>query len=478
MHVIVIGGGIAGLATAHGLLTAGVRVTLLEGSDRFGGKLRTGHVAGVGVDVGAESILARRPEGVDLARAVGLGDAVRSPALSAAAIWTGGALRPMPQDHLMGVPGTAAALTGVLSDTGLARVARDAELPPLVLDEDVAVGRLVAERMGQEVVDRLVEPLLGGVYAGDAYRISLRASVPALFEAAREHDSLLAAVRSVLRRRPADRRAPGEPVFAGLDGGLGTLPGAVADACRAAGGDLLTGVAATGLRRTGRGWAVALDDGHSLAADGVVLAVPAGAAARLLAAEAPAAAGELAAVEYASMAIVTMAFRREDLARLPRGSGFLVPAVDGRTIKGATFVSGKWDWAAGADPALFLLRVSIGRHGEATALERDDAALVLAALEDLGDATGLSAKPVDSLVTRWTEGLPQYPVGHCDRVDRIRRYLTGHPGLRLAGAAYDGVGVPACVASGQRAARELFAALPPGPRDEAHGEPAGERDTA
>ncbi|MGP4111261.1 protoporphyrinogen oxidase [Streptomyces sp. 4N509B] len=466
MHVIVVGGGVAGLAAAHRLLTAGARVTVLEAAGRFGGKLCSGQVAGVTVDLGAESMLARRPEGVDLAHAVGLGDAVRSPAIGGAAIFSQGALRPMPAEHVMGVPGTPAALTGVLSDAGLARVARDAELPPLRLatavGEDVAVGQLVAERMGAEVVDRLVEPLLGGVYAGDAYRISLRSAVPRLFEATREHDSLLGAVRAVLRQ-PAAVGKPGDPVFAGLEGGLGTLPDAVVAACRAAGGELLGGVAVTGLRRTARGWAVALADGHSLAADGVVLATPASVAARLLAAEAPAAAGELGSVEYASMAIVTMAFRRGDLARLPRGSGFLVPAADGRVIKGATFTSAKWDWAAAADPSLFVLRVSIGRHGSAAPLDWDDADLVRAALTDLSDAAGVVAGPVDALVTRWRDGLPQYLVGHDARVGRIRGYLSALPGLRLAGAAYDGVGVPACVASGQRAARELLATLRPGP---------------
>ncbi|MDT0305712.1 protoporphyrinogen oxidase [Streptomyces sp. DSM 44917] len=465
MHVIVVGGGIAGLAAAHRLVGAGARVTLLESSGAFGGKLRTGHVAGVQVDLGAESILARRPEGVGLARAVGLGDALRPPAVSSAAIWTRGALRPMPQGQVMGVPSTAASLAGVLSDAGLAQIARDSELPPLAVGEDEAVGRLVAERMGPEVVDRLVEPLLGGVYAGDAYRISLRSAVPRLWEAARAHDTLLAAVRAV--QRESAGRAPGEPVFAGLEGGVGTLAAAVVADLTARGAALETGVAVTGLRRTGRGWAAALGDGRSLAADGVLLAVPAPAAARLLAAEAPAAAGELAAVEYASMAIVTLAFRRADLARLPRGSGFLVPAVDGRVIKAATFTSGKWDWAAAADPDLFVLRTSVGRLGDEGPLRWEDAELVRAALMDLGEAAGLSAKPVDAVVTRWLHGLPQYDVGHHARVERVRGFLAGLPGLRVAGAAYDGVGIAACVGSAEQAASELLRTLPAGPAEEA-----------
>ncbi|WP_062214209.1 protoporphyrinogen oxidase [Streptomyces sp. NBRC 109706] len=465
MHVIVVGGGISGLAAAHRLLAAGVRVTLLESDRRLGGKLHTGRIAGVPVDLGAESLLARRPEAIELAKAVGLGDALRPPSVTTAGIWSRGTLRPMPQGQVMGVPATAAALAGVLSDAGLARIARDTELPPLDLSEDIGIGRLVADRMGTEVVDRLVDPLLGGVYAGDAYRISLRAAVPKLYEAARKHDSLLAAVRSL---RPAPSAATANtPVFTGIEGGVGTLAAAVAENVAGRGAVVETGVTVTGLRRTARGWAAALDDGRSLVADGVLLAVPAPAAARLLAAEAPAAAGELAAVEYASMALITMAFRRSELARLPRGSGFLVPAVDGRTIKAATFTSGKWEWAAAADPGLFVLRTSVGRYADEGPLEWDDTDLVRVALGDLEEAVGLRATPVDQVVTRWWQGLPQYTVGHDSRVARVRGYLAGLPGLGLCGAAYDGVGVPACIGGAEQAAADLLRTLPTGPRGEA-----------
>ncbi|UED87074.1 protoporphyrinogen oxidase [Streptomyces profundus] len=463
MHVIVVGGGISGLAAAHRLLAAGVRVTLLESDRRLGGKLHTGRLAGVQVDLGAESLLARRPEAIELAEAVGLGEALRPPRVTSAAIWSRGTLRPMPQGQVMGVPSSAAALAGVLSDAGLARIARDAELPPLDLSDDIGIGRLVADRMGSEVVDRLVDPLLGGVYAGDAYRISLRAAVPKLYEAAREHDSLLAAVRSLRRESPA----AGTPVFTGIVGGVGTLAAAVAENVAGRGAVVETGVTVTGLRRTARGWAAALDDGRSLVADGVLLAVPAPAAGRLLAAEAPAAAGELAAVEYSSMALVTMAFRRSELARLPRGSGFLVPAVDGRTVKAATFTSGKWDWSAAADPGLFVLRASVGRYADESPLEWDDTDLVRVALGDLEEAVGLRAKPVDHVVSRWWQGLPQYTVGHDSRVARVRGYLAGLPGLGLCGAAYDGVGVPACIGGAEQAAAELLRTLPTGPRGEA-----------
>ncbi|MFE1411566.1 protoporphyrinogen oxidase [Streptomyces sp. NPDC058746] len=463
-HVVVIGGGIAGLAAAHRLLADGVRVTLLEAGDRLGGKLYAGELAGARVDLGAESVLARRPEALELARAVGLGEALQPPATATAHLWTRGALRPMPRGHVMGVPGDLEPLaaSGVLSPEGLARIEAERELPPTEVGEDVAVGEYVAARMGREVVDRLVEPLLGGVYAGDAYRISMRAAVPALYEAVRKHPTLTESVRALqagaASRAAAERTtvtgaAATGAFFAGIEGGIGRLPLAVAEACRAAGARLVTGTPVREVVATAGGWRV-VAGGEAVDADGVVLATPAGPAARLLDGLSPAAAAELRGVEYASMALVTMAFRRSELPASVTGggaSGFLVPPVDGRTIKASTFSSNKWAWA-GADPELFLLRTSVGRYADEADLEREDGELVEVSLADLGEAVGLAARPVASTVTRWDGGLPQYPVGHLSRVERIRSAVAALPGLAVCGAVYDGVGIPACIASARKAA--------------------------
>ncbi|MFJ8648346.1 protoporphyrinogen oxidase [Streptomyces sp. NPDC093546] len=462
-HVVVIGGGIAGLAAAHRLARAGRRVTLLEATGRLGGKLHAGEIAGAPVDLGAESMLARRPEAIDLARAVGLGDRLQPPATATAAVWTRDALRPMPKGHVMGVPGDAAALAGLLTPEGLARIERERDLPPAdpdALGDDVAVGAYVAERLGREVVDRLVEPLLGGVYAGDAYRISLRAAVPKLFEAARAHHTLTEAVRAV---QSAAGQQTG-PAFMGIAGGIGTLPGAVAAAITAHGGEVLTDTPVHALTRAASGgWRVRTDR-RVLDADAVVLATPGWSASELLAAESPAAAAELATVEYASMALVTLAFRRTEAeAALPAGSGFLVPPVDGRTIKASTFSTRKWKWTDEGAGDLVVLRTSVGRYGEEEHLERDDADLVAASLSDLAAATGLAAKPVATEVTRWIGGLPQYPVGHLARVARIRDAVAKLPALRVCGAVYDGVGIPATIASAHRAADEILAATPATP---------------
>ncbi|MDX3118865.1 protoporphyrinogen oxidase [Streptomyces scabiei] len=451
-HVIVVGAGIAGLTAAHRLLQRGARVTVLEASDRVGGKLLPGEIAGVRVDLGAESMLARRPEGVALAREVGLADRLQPPTTASASIWTRGALRPMPKGHVMGVPGTAAALSGVLSDEGLARVERDADLPPTEIGDDVAVGEYVAARVGREVVDRLVEPLLGGVYAGDAYRISMRSAVPQLFRAARTHTSLTEAVRQIQSNAAAARQTG--PVFMGIQGGVGSLPLAVAASVEARGGEIHTRVPVTALRPDpADGWLVTAGQ-RELRADAVIVAVPAPAAAALLAAASPDTAAELRTVEYASMALVTLAYRRADTA-LPDGSGFLVPPVDGRTIKASTFASQKWGWIADEDPDTVVLRTSVGRQGETQILHKDDADLVAVSRHDLREATGLTASPRETRVTRWTDGLPQYPVGHHARVARIREHLAGLPGIAVCGAAYDGVGIPACIASADAAVDRL-----------------------
>ncbi|MDT0457461.1 protoporphyrinogen oxidase [Streptomyces sp. DSM 41527] len=465
-HVVVIGGGISGLAAAHRLLEGGARVTVLEAADRLGGKLRVGEIAGVPVDLGAESMLARRPEAVDLARAVGIGDRLQPPATAGARLWTRGALRPMPTGHVMGVPGDLGPLTasGVLSPEGIARIDEDTRLPRTEVGEDVAVGTYVARRLGREVVDRLVEPLLGGVYAGDAYRISMRAAVPPLFEAARTHRSLLDGVRGIQARTAATVHQAGAaatgPVFMGIEGGIGTLPGAVAEAVRAKGGEIRTGTPVTAVRRTPDGWQLDLD-GAALCADAVVLATPAPATARLLAPVCRPAATELDSVEYASMALVTMAFRRADVEGRLTGSGFLVPPVDGRKIKASTFTGNKWGWSGRSAPDLFVLRTSLGRHGDEEDLTREDSELVGFSRADLREAVGLTAAPVASTVTRWDGGLPQYPVGHLERVARIHDAVAGLPGLRVCGALYGGVGIPACIASGRTAADDILTTLRP-----------------
>ncbi|WP_082605961.1 protoporphyrinogen/coproporphyrinogen oxidase [Nocardioides sp. Root190] len=446
-RAIVVGAGVAGLVAARDLAAAGLDVLVLEGTDRAGGKLRAGTVAGVRVDVGAEAMLHRRPEGTSLA--VDLGLPLTHPTAASSRIWTRGALRPLPRT-LMGAPLDLDQLdaTGILSADGMDR-ARQQSVQPLAPEDDASVGTLVAQRFGDEVVDRLVEPLLGGVYAGQARTISVRSAVPQLVD-------LLGRPDFTLPVPPTG--AP--PVFAGVDGGMWRLPAALAaDLVERPGVEIRYDAPVTAVRRTASGFVVRTGAGDEVA-DLLVLATPAAPSARLLDPVAPDAATDLAQIRYASVALVTLAFRADDpgvAEALEVGaSGFLVPPVDGRRVKASTFSFAKWDWVREAGDGLLVLRTSLGRFGEEATLQVPDDELVRASLADLAEATGLHADPVDAVVRRWGGGLPQYWVGHGARVARIRAEIAAVPGLAVCGAAYDGVGIPATIASAHHAAATLI----------------------
>jgi oxygen-dependent protoporphyrinogen oxidase len=458
-HVVVVGGGISGLAAAWFLRQAAarpggpnLRVTVLEGSPVVGGKLRVSDVGGVAVDEGAEALLLRRGEGTALVAAAGLGPDLVDAATSAASIWSRGRLVAIPPRTVMGVPTDLRALaaSGLLTPLELARIPLDAWLPATSVGDDIPVGRFVGARMGRAVVDRLVEPLLGGVYAGHADLLSLDATMPQLAAHARRERSLLAAARAARENAPPTDA----PVFGSLRGGLGRLPAAVA---RSSGAQVRLGSTVRELRRTPDGWALTVGSTRSpeqVSADAVVLAVPGAPATRLMRAEVPTAAADLAAVAYASMAIVTLVLPAQ--AVLPAGSGFLVPPVDGRVVKATTFTTNKWGWYAGEAAGVHVVRLSVGRLGEEALLQRDDAELAELAWADLVAAVGPLPAPVDTRVTRWGGGLPQYAVGHRARVERVRAAVALQPGLVVCGAAYDGIGIPACVASAEQAVRDLL----------------------
>ncbi len=473
-HVVIVGGGIAGLAAAFFLRDEPVRVTVLEGSPRLGGKLSVSEVAGVPVDEGAEALLVTRPEGTGLIAEVGLAGDRMAPGTTSSAIWTLGALRPLPRRQFMGVPADLAELTrsGVVSDAGAARASQDLELPPVTRDGDVPVAAFVGARFGAEVVDRLVDPLLGGVYAGRSSDLSFDATMPVLAAASRRYRSLAEAAGSLLP--PPGGTRSGGSVFTTLSGGLGQLPVVLA---KASGAEIRTAAMtralspAPGADRAGRGWRLTVGSAAAdelIDADAVILAVPARPAARLLAGVpgASAAVTAFGEISYASMAIITLAYPRSAFPGASSGSGlaalgwsgYLVPAVDGRAVKAVTFSSVKWphlaDAVPGAEP-LEIVRCSVGRIGEEALLQRADEELAALAAAELAAATGVAGAPVVHRITRWGGALPQYTVGHLDRVARIRTAVAAQPGLAVCGAAYEGVGIPACVATARAAAGQV-----------------------
>jgi oxygen-dependent protoporphyrinogen oxidase len=458
---VVVGGGIAGLAAARRLADASPshEVLLLEASDRIGGKLRRVEVGGAWVDVGAEAMLARRPEGLEAAERAGLGPDLIHPLTTSALLRNRGANRPLPGRTLIGIPTDLDTVRSadVLSEASLARIAAEPSAGPYgLLADDVSVGNLVSERFGAEVVDRLVDPLLGGVYAGHAREISVRAALPGLANRLmRQGGSLFDGAAAIVNA--AAREEPGRPVFASVRGGLARL----AEAIGSGGLTIRTQTTVRGIRRRTTGFALitgAVPVVEEVLADAVVVATPASKSASLLAAVAPAAAADLAAIETASMAIVTLAFAESHADRLPAGSGILVPHIEGMDVKAMTFTSQKWP-GVGAEQAVTLLRASLGRAGEEWVLQRDDAELVAIVRRELASITGLTAEPVDAHVQRWGGALPQYAVGHLDRVARIRSSVAEVAGLAVCGAVYDGVGIPACIASAHSAADQVLAAF-------------------
>ena len=460
VRIAVIGGGIAGLAAAVRLrdrAPADTEIVVFEQSGALGGKLRTGEVAGTVVERGAESFLVGGPDGDEsaamrLARRVGLGDALVHPGAGQAAIAVDGSLLPMPAGTLMGVPAEVSSLPPVAHAAPGAD--RDEGRPLLGPGEDVAVGALVRRRLGDEVVDRLVDPMLGGVYAGRADRLSLAVTVPALARAARREHTLLDAVRVA---KAATARVPGRPIFATVAGGLSTL---VAAAARASGATVSLGVTVREVTRTPTGWRLVHGPVPAPRAeefDAVVIAVPARAAARLLNGVDAGAAAGVAALDYASVALVGLALPADTV--LPHLSGFLVPAAEGTLVKAATFFTRKWVHLRAAEGPV-VVRASIGRYGEEHRLQYDDDTLVGTAHADLARLLGAPLPaPRASWVQRWGGGLPQYAPGHLDRVAAARAALGAHRGLALAGAAYDGVGIPACITSGEAAAEDVLKSL-------------------
>ncbi|MGH9086619.1 MAG: protoporphyrinogen oxidase [Acidimicrobiales bacterium] len=488
--IAVVGGGIAGLAAAWEL-TGGAdgpeqespAVVLVEAAERLGGKLRSEPFAGTVVDVGPDGFLGRRPEAEQLCREVGLGDRLTPIGAAGATVWVGGRARPLPGSLAMGVPTRflPTARSGILGPAGTARLLFDVVAPrpdrrgPL---GDRAVGPLVARKLGRRVVTRLVDPLVGGIYAGAVDDASAAAVYPLLLAAAQRRGSFLRALRRSSDDRPSDDRAStsgptASPAFWAVDGGLGLLAVRLAAALSARGVEIRTGCPVERLEPPGTSadrWTVHTATGP-VAVDGVVLATPAGPAAALLDPHDAEAANLLRAIEYAAVGVVTLELAPGAVPDELPGTGMLFPPdtrlpdsaadalggpADGRLLVTAcTFLSRKWPHLAGPDHV--LVRASVGRFGDRRFAELADDALVARVSAELGAllGTGGAGRPTDAQVTRWDEALPQYRVHHLLRVAGIEAALERLPAITVTGAAYRGVGIPACIAGGRAAARLL-----------------------
>lgn len=462
--VAVVGAGITGLTAAFTLATRrpDLDVVVLESSDRVGGKILTTPFAGRPVDCGPDAFLARVPEGLELCRELGLDTILTSPQQKSAYVWVNGSLHRLPSGLVLGVPTDldALATSGIVSDAGMKRAAQDlnrtewidtANGPDPDGVDDQSVGALIRARLGDEVHEKLVSPLLSGVNAGDADMLSLAAGAAQIAVAARQSPSLITALRN---QSASVRTDPNAPVFHGIPVGTQTLTDLLHSRLTASGVPVHRSCPVTAITRHKRGWQLETPLGPIVAAD-VILSTPARPTAQLLSSISPDLAEDLGTLDYASAAMVTLAIPRSALAVTLDASGFLVAQTDPLpTLTACSWASSKW--AHLDDPEVAILRVSAGKFGDTHALDLDDAALVEALSADLATTMGLSAPPLAARVTRWIDGLPQFRPGHPARVARWRATIAHDaPGLQFIGAACDGLGLPVCIRQGRHAAAAI-----------------------
>lgn len=467
LRVVVIGGGIAGLTVAYRLLRApqngrAVDVLVLEAESRPGGKLRTVRLGDIQLEEGADSFVVRKPAAVELCRELGLAEDLVTPAARGASVLTRGRLVPFPRRSAFGIPADPEELLRWpgLRPSARLRATADLVLPVRRGEGDESVGGLVTRRMGRAVTDVLVGPLLAGIHAGEPDSLSVQATFPELRAWERRHGSLIRAARASLRSEGEKEREDRPPLFATVWSGLSTVVDTLQRALGPARVRLKTSV--TGLRRSAHGYDIeTAEEVHR--GDAVVLAIPAFEAARLLSRMTPAASRELEAIPYVSTGVVSLVYPEGTAPLLPNETGFVVPTSTG-VVAACTYLSRKWPREGYGDRA--VLRCFVGRAGQQQPLELGDAELVLAVRREVEPALGLQVPPAKVRVTRWQRAMPQYEVGHLERVSRIEEAVSNAPGIFLTGSAYGGVGIAACVESASHVAKKVLEHL--------HGTEAGQ----
>jgi protoporphyrinogen/coproporphyrinogen III oxidase len=433
----VVGGGISGLTAAYRLRVAlgdEARITLFDPADRLGGVLRTENVGGVAIDVGAEAFVVRRPEMPALLDELGLANRQVGTTGARPLIYSQDRLHPLPPATLNGIPSSAESMAGLVNDATLARIAAEPSRPfRWQSGGDPAVADLVADRFGEQVVARSVDPMLGGVYAGSAATIGLRSAAPTLaaaLDGGAAH--LTEAVREALT-------SVSGPIFGSVGGGYVVLVDELVRRSRLK----WVQAAVTGIEAAGQGWTLRDDAGTDWHADAVILAVPAAQLVGLVEAFAPRTAAAASRIVTASSVVVALAVPRG--IQFPQNSGVLVASGEPLRAKAITLSSRKW----GRRTDVELLRLSFGRFGDEVAGRASDDELLAWALQDLGTVFGLTVDPVDVWVQRWPDAMPQYGPGHRDVVAELRAGLP--PTVAVAGSYLDGIGVPACIAAAGRA---------------------------
>lgn len=480
------GGGITGLAAAFNLYeqaaNAGLPLTctLIEAGREWGGKIVTHRVGDLTIEAGPDSFLSQKPWALELCNKLGLSGRLinTNDHQKKTFVYSRGRLRELPEGLVVIVPTKLGPFlkSGLISWPGIARMGLDLVLPARRTDGDESLASFFSRRLGREAFERVVEPLMAGIYAGDATQISLRATFPRFLDLERQHGSL---IRGMLASRPAVSARPDRPagattserpagvpggrtMFVTLQDGLVELTQALVARLTTAGAKLMTqqSVAAMRVRQTSTnhpmGWTydLTLENGSVISADAVVLATPAFVSSDLVRPLSPIASELLGAIPFASTATVSLAYKEGTLGAEVSGFGFVVPRVERRDLLAATWTSLKWPHRAPASQT--LVRCYLGGVGRENFLQEDDTALIRRVRDELRSMTGVTGEPAYTEVNRWDRGMPQYTLGHLDRLDAIQRSLDRYPGLVLAGASYRGIGIPDCIRDGADAASGLI----------------------
>jgi oxygen-dependent protoporphyrinogen oxidase len=458
-RIAIIGGGISGLTAALTLeehrRTGAVEYTLYESSPRLGGVLRTEHIHGCIVEAGPDSFITEKPWAADLCRTLGLGDQLigSNDADRKTYILVRGQLIPLPDGLMFMVPTKilSTALSPLFSWTTKLRMARELLLPPRAAEVDESVASLIERHYGKEMVDRLADPLLSGVYGGEAASLSARAVLARFAEMERTHGSLGRAMLAARRKMSRSSNKPVPPLFTSLKNGMQQLAETLAPRLKQA--SLLTNTPVQSIQARTGGWSVSagLNSDHFNA---IILAVPALAAAQLLSLCSPELSAELAAIGYSSSITVGLGYDRDVRQSLPPGFGFLVPRSEGKRLLATTFVHNKFSHRAPVDRA--LLRCFFAGSYAENIWQLSDDAIIAVVRNELQQILGLRAAPLFARVYKWKSAMAQYGVGHLERLDRIERLRQQLPGLALAGNGYRGIGIPDCVRSGQEAVKQVL----------------------
>ncbi|HBR51406.1 MAG TPA: protoporphyrinogen oxidase [Nitrospira sp.] len=477
--VVIVGGGISGLATAFALqeqaAQAGLplRCTILESDPSWGGKIVTHRIGDIVTEAGPDSFLSQKQAGLDLCTKLGLADQLinTNETGKKACVLHRGRLHDLPEGLLSFVPKQLGPFlqSGLLSWVGLVRMGLEFAVPPGSPRDDESLAEFLRRRFGVQAYERLLEPLMAGIYAGDAEQMSLRATFPRFFELEQQHGSIMRGMMAA--KKSASSSASSQPrrtMFVSLKNGLSELVSALTTRLMQQGVELRAGVQVDALRvrshELGR-WMydLILQDGSALSAESVVLATPAYVSADLLRPLTPIAGGLLDLIPYASTATIAMAFPRS-LTSAIDGFGFIIPRQEQRHLIAATWTSLKWPHRAPSDQ--LLVRCYVGGVGREDILQREDQALVATVREELASICGIKVDPIYTEVNRWWKAMPQYTIGHLDRLVQLDAALSRYPGLVLTGAAYRGVGIPDCIRDGAVAAgqvvRDLLGKVHPG----------------